>query len=317
MLPHRWWWPDYIREMLSLVHRRHELIKLIIAIGLYLLQEIIHLQSLPVTGYFPSSQNILCLLRDAHVVWMNLVLQGIFLAWDYLTLISLLSIAADSGVTCIIQICNGGSEGCVAWYLTFCDAGESQTPVVLGLRTTALNAIGALGPSGGSFSCIHKKARVCQEIVSVLLQVSIVCTLIHKCRVDTLAQSLLLLWLPLALLFSTRHIARSNHKGALIRWSWTLFIRWEETHCWGVRFLVGKKWWVCLERVSESVTCLRCYHWGVVASTELRDLKEVVCQRILLGNVRAIANFTWGVMSVNKISFIIVWLCTALVPLFR
>jgi hypothetical protein len=54
--------------MLSLVHRRHELVELVVAVRLYLFQEIIHLEGLSVTGNLPCSQNILCLLRDANVV---------------------------------------------------------------------------------------------------------------------------------------------------------------------------------------------------------------------------------------------------------
>jgi hypothetical protein len=54
--------------MLGLIHLRHELVELIVAIGLYLFQEIVHFQSLPITGNLPSCEDILGMLRQTHVI---------------------------------------------------------------------------------------------------------------------------------------------------------------------------------------------------------------------------------------------------------
>lgn len=68
--------------MLSLIHLRHKLVELVIAIGFDLLQEIIHLEGLPVARYLPSRQDILRVLREAHVVLVHhlLVLERVFLS---------------------------------------------------------------------------------------------------------------------------------------------------------------------------------------------------------------------------------------------
>ena len=43
VVPHRGSRPDYVVQMLSLIHLRHELVELVVAVRLDLLQEIIHL----------------------------------------------------------------------------------------------------------------------------------------------------------------------------------------------------------------------------------------------------------------------------------
>ena len=43
VVPHRGSRPDYVIQMLSLIHLRHELVELVVAVRLDLLQEIIHL----------------------------------------------------------------------------------------------------------------------------------------------------------------------------------------------------------------------------------------------------------------------------------
>ena len=53
----------------------------------------------------------------------------------------------------------------------------------------------------------------------------------------------------------------------------------------------------------------------MIAPTELRNLEEVVCQRILLREVGGVAHLTRRVMRVNQISFVIVRLRAALVAL--
>jgi hypothetical protein len=55
-------------QMLGLIHLRHELVELVVAIGLYLFQEIVHFQSLPITGNLPSCEDILGMLRQTHVI---------------------------------------------------------------------------------------------------------------------------------------------------------------------------------------------------------------------------------------------------------
>lgn len=48
VMPHRGSRPDYVVQMLSLIHLWHELVELVVAVGFNLLQEIIHLEGLAV-----------------------------------------------------------------------------------------------------------------------------------------------------------------------------------------------------------------------------------------------------------------------------
>lgn len=66
-------------QMLSLIHLWHELVELVIAIGFYLLQEVVHFQSLPIARDLPSCEDILGMLWQTHVITMKLMLKGIFL----------------------------------------------------------------------------------------------------------------------------------------------------------------------------------------------------------------------------------------------
>jgi len=102
--------------MLSLIHLRHELVELVVAVRFDLFQEIIHLEGLAVARYLPSSQHILRVLREAHVVLVHnlLMLERVLLSGDYLDLIPLLSITAYRSMAGIIQIRNGYPECCVA-----------------------------------------------------------------------------------------------------------------------------------------------------------------------------------------------------------
>lgn len=102
--------------MLSLIHLRHELVELVVAVRFDLLQEIIHLEGLAVARYLPSRQHILRVLREAHVVLVHhlLMLERVLLSGDYLDLIPLLPIAAYRGMARVIQIWDGYPECRVA-----------------------------------------------------------------------------------------------------------------------------------------------------------------------------------------------------------
>lgn len=69
--------------------------------------------------------------------------------------------------------------------------------MVLGLRATTVDSTGTFGPSGCRFSCVHKEVCIREEIVGVLLQVSIVGTLVHECGIHTLPERCCLLLLGL------------------------------------------------------------------------------------------------------------------------
>lgn len=81
VVAHRRSRPDYVVQMLSLIHLRHEFVELVVAVRLDLLQEIIHLEGLAVARNLPSRQDILCMLREAHVVLVDhlLMLEGVLL----------------------------------------------------------------------------------------------------------------------------------------------------------------------------------------------------------------------------------------------
>jgi hypothetical protein len=68
--------------VLSLIHLGHELVELVVAVCLDLLQEIIHLEGLAVARYLPSRQHILRVLRETHVVLVHhlLMLEGVLLS---------------------------------------------------------------------------------------------------------------------------------------------------------------------------------------------------------------------------------------------
>ena len=102
--------------MLSLIHLRHELVELVVAVCFDLLQEIIHLEGLAVARYLPSRQHLLCVMRKAHVVLVHhlLMLERVLLSGDYLDLSPLLPIAAYRSMTRVIQIRNGYPECRVA-----------------------------------------------------------------------------------------------------------------------------------------------------------------------------------------------------------
>jgi len=210
------------------------------------------------------------------------MLKRVFLSRDYLTLIPLLAVAAYCCMTCIIQIWNRCPEGSVAWYLTFCKTCQGWGSMILGLRASAVNAARSLGSSGCCFSCVHKKACIGKEVISVLLQVTIVGTLIHQSGINTLSQGLFLLLLILRLiLFWIWKIARRNHKSTFVWRGGSLFVGREKTYSRRMWFLVRQERWVCLERISESVILLLSNKRSVVTSTKLRYFEEVVCQRIL------------------------------------
>ena len=82
VVPHRGSRPDYVVQMLSLIHLWHELVELVVAVRFDLLKEIIHLEGLAVARYLPSCQYILRVLREAHVVLVHhlLMLEGVFLS---------------------------------------------------------------------------------------------------------------------------------------------------------------------------------------------------------------------------------------------
>jgi len=102
--------------VLSLIHLRHELVELVVAVRFDLLQEIIHLEGLAIARYLPSRQHILRMLREAHVVLVHhlLMLDRVLLSGDYLNLIPLLPIAAYRGMARVIQIWDGYPECRVA-----------------------------------------------------------------------------------------------------------------------------------------------------------------------------------------------------------
>ena len=82
VVTHRRSRPDYVVQVLSLIHLWHELVELVVAVRFDLLQEIVHLEGLAVARYFPSRQYILRVLREAHVVLVHhlLMLEGVLLS---------------------------------------------------------------------------------------------------------------------------------------------------------------------------------------------------------------------------------------------
>ena len=107
-------------DTLHLRKRWHELIEFVVAVGLYLFQEVIHLQCLAVAWDLVCGQDVRVVLQastascgQAHI--LLLLLKGVLLARDDL---SLLSVAANGGVACISKL-RLITKGCVACNLTF------------------------------------------------------------------------------------------------------------------------------------------------------------------------------------------------------
>lgn len=65
----------YIRQMLSLIHLGHEFVQLVVAVSLDLFEEIVHFKGLSIARDLTSCENILGMLRQTHVILLELVLD--------------------------------------------------------------------------------------------------------------------------------------------------------------------------------------------------------------------------------------------------
>lgn len=204
------------------------------------------------------------------------------------------------------------NERCIAWYLALGQSSQRNTCMIFVLRASAFNSTTTFRPPS-CLACVHKQAGIGKEVIGILLQVTGTKALIYDLmthvqrviavhladapkgainRLSKLLASTFLLNL-LCLLCRWKSTRRSEQCW-LVRRGRPLLVSWDQRtqiRC-GVALGFDPPCWgsTTMQETSrcELETIFKILGYWVLIATKLGDFKEVIVQRILLREVRAV-----------------------------